>query len=341
MKHKGVCYDVGRVMMGRKWRPAFNPEIVRRELEIIKNDLHCNVVRICGLDIDRLTVAAEYALDCGLNVWLSPEMWDRSQQETLDYVAKAAASAEHIGDQATNDVVFSVGSELTLFMEGIVEGNNVFERMVHPSFLDAIREGTHNAPLNAFLANANDVVRNAFDGKVTYASVPFETVDWSQFDIVCVDLYRDKRIRDGYANLLKRWFAFDKPVVIGEVGCCTFRGAEDFGGMGWDIIDATTTPPTLKDDYVYDQGAQARELSDLLCVLDDAGVDGAFVFTFVQPLEGFADEVVLKEISFDPDIAAYGLVKSFIGAQHGTTYPDMPWEPKESFKAVADYYVAH
>ena len=24
--------------------------------------------------------------------------------------------------------------------------------------------------------------------------------------------------------------------------------------------------------------------------------------------------------------------------KHGTTYPDMPWEPKESFKAVADYY---
>jgi len=23
---------------------------------------------------------------------------------------------------------------------------------------------------------------------------------------------------------------------------------------------------------------------------------------------------------------------------HGTTYPDMPWEPKESFRAVADFY---
>ena len=24
--------------------------------------------------------------------------------------------------------------------------------------------------------------------------------------------------------------------------------------------------------------------------------------------------------------------------EHGVTYPDMPWEPKESFRAVAEYY---
>jgi hypothetical protein len=31
-------------------------------------------------------------------------------------------------------------------------------------------------------------------------------------------------------------------------------------------------------------------------------------------------------------------VKYYEGGKHGTTYPDMPWEPKESFRAVADYY---
>jgi hypothetical protein len=78
MKRKGVCYDVGRVMMGQHWRPAFDPHIVHRELEIIKQDLHCNAVRICGLDLDRLLTATEDALKQGLEVWLSPEMWDKS-----------------------------------------------------------------------------------------------------------------------------------------------------------------------------------------------------------------------------------------------------------------------
>ena len=54
MKRKGVSYDVGRVI-GINWRPILEPKVVHRELEIIKNDLHCNTVRICGLDVNRLT----------------------------------------------------------------------------------------------------------------------------------------------------------------------------------------------------------------------------------------------------------------------------------------------
>jgi hypothetical protein len=34
-------------------------------------------------------------------------------------------------------------------------------------------------------------------------------------------------------------------------------------------------------------------------------------------------------------------VKYYEGGKHGATYPDMPWEPKESFRAVADYYAKH
>ena len=37
------------------------------------------------------------------------------------------------------------------------------------------------------------------------------------------------------------------------------------------------------------------------------------------------------------NMAGYSLVKSF-PAKLGTVYPDMPWEPKESFNAVAKYY---
>jgi hypothetical protein len=77
-----VSYDVGRVM-GLNWRPVFDRRVVHRELEIVRDDLHCNAVRICGRDIDRLTTAAEDALTLGLEVWLSPEMWNKSPRETL------------------------------------------------------------------------------------------------------------------------------------------------------------------------------------------------------------------------------------------------------------------
>lgn len=94
MNRKGVCYDIGRVMMGGNWRPKYDPKIIHRELEIIKNDLHCNAIRVCGLDIERLKAASEDALAQGLDVWLSPEMWDKSPEETLQYITQAAITAE-------------------------------------------------------------------------------------------------------------------------------------------------------------------------------------------------------------------------------------------------------
>ncbi len=67
MKLKGVTYDAGSVMY-LNWRPDFDPKSVSREIEIIKNDLHCDAIRISGLDINRLTIASEIALRQGLIV---------------------------------------------------------------------------------------------------------------------------------------------------------------------------------------------------------------------------------------------------------------------------------
>jgi hypothetical protein len=62
-------------------------------------------------------------------------------------------------------------------------------------------------------------------------------------------------------------------------------------------------------------------------------VDGAFVSTFVFPLNPYDDDP-----KYDLDRESASLVKSYAGSKRGVTYPEMSWEPKESFKAVADYY---
>jgi hypothetical protein len=77
---------------------------------------------------------------------------------------------------------------------------------------------------------------------------------------------------------------------------------------------------------------QARELTEVLGLLESVGVEGAFVFTFVSPLATWN-----ADPRYDLDMASYSLVKSYAD-RHGTTYPDMPWEPKESFAAVARYF---
>lgn len=70
----------------------------------------------------------------------------------------------------------------------------------------------------------------------------------------------------------------------------------------------------------------------MLKIVDEAGVAGTFAFTFVTPtLTHHANP------RLDLDMASYALVKSYADRQ-GTTYPDLPWEPKESFHALAAYY---
>jgi len=348
MRLKGVCYDTGTVYYFN-WRPNFNPKIAHRELEIIKADLHCNAVKISGFNVDRLMITAEDALRQGLEVWLSPQLWDKSQQQTIDYLVKVAGAAERLHKQWPENIVFSVGSESTLFMQGILEGRNVQKRMANQKNWTKAKAGEHNKPLNQFLKRANDSVRQVFHGKVTYAALIWEAVDWDLFDLVCVDHYMVQKIKDQYVNMLKPLFEWHKPIIISEFGFRTYQGASSSSeGLAGDIIDHKTellhhvpligrlVRPRIRGNHVRDEGSQARELVDQLRVLYATGVDGAFISTFISPLSTYDDNP-----QYDLDMASYSLVKSFADNKRGNTYPDMTWEPKEAFKAASEYYAKH
>jgi hypothetical protein len=55
--------------------------------------------------------------------------------------------------------------------------------------------------------------------------------------------------------------------------------------------------------------------------------------TFIFPIKPYSDTP-----KYDIDRESSSLVKFFDNGRHGTTYPDMTWEPKEAFRAVARYY---
>ena len=85
-----------------------------------------------------------------------------------------------------------------------------------------------------------------------------------------------------------------------------------------------------------DEALQARELTETLAVLDAAGVEGAFVCTLVDYLATFSEDP-----RYDLDMSALSLVSSYGRGRRGTTYPDMTWEPKQAFRAVAEYYAGN
>jgi hypothetical protein len=91
--------------------------------------------------------------------------------------------------------------------------------------------------------------------------------------------------------------------------------------------------PRLNKINERDESAQACRLIDQLKLLDDVHVDGGFVSTFIFSINPYDD--IPK---YDLDRESASLVKSYSGDKHGATYPEMAWEPKESFYAVARYY---
>src|SRR6478736_508340 len=169
METKGINFDTGFLNKGTSTREPFDPDVVRREMQIIRDDLHCTAVRITGGDPDRLEIAARHGADAGLEVWFCP------------------------------------------FTNGLTQ--------------DEVR-----ARVGEFLQRALQLVRERFSGPVSYASLPFEGVDWSQFDIIATDAgYRNATTRASYRECMRAYVergrALGKPVAITEFGCAPYRGA--------------------------------------------------------------------------------------------------------------------
>jgi hypothetical protein len=338
MRGKGICYDTGFFNRGVSTHEPFDPEVVARELRVIGGDLHCNAVRITGGDLERLTIAASAAAAAGLEVWISPFTTDLTADELLEFLAGCAEHAERLRRRGA-EVVLLTGSELTVGNKGIVPGQTFEERagVLTPSN-PAIGELLAAVParVNDLLGRAVRVVRERFGGKVSYASLPFERVDWAPFDVVSTDAgYRSIETADRYAEGVRALVAQGKPVAVTEFGCCTYKGAADRGARGADIVEwdpATVTPVRLDGDYARDEDEQATYLREVLDVLAAEGVDSAFVYTFAR-----YDLPHRRDPRLDLDMASAGVVKVLEG-RHGHTYPDMAWEPKAAFTALADCY---
>ncbi len=93
MNRKGVTYDAG-IIMGMNWRPVFDPPIVWREPEIVRNVLHCNSVRIYGQSLPRFVTATSLALEAGLEVWVSPQIWNPGADSIARGLDRAARALE-------------------------------------------------------------------------------------------------------------------------------------------------------------------------------------------------------------------------------------------------------
>lgn len=338
MRARGISYDTGFRHGHGSSRARFDPGVVRRELQIIRDDLHCTAVRVIGGDPDRLELAASAAADLGLEVWFSPYPLELAEAEILALFDDCARRAERVRRRGA-EVVFVTGAELSIMNPGFLPGRTLDERIA------PLLGGSPRAPeliaavgprINAFLAEAVARVRERFGGPVTYASIHVERVDWTPFDVAGVDLYRSAEIAGGFRDGVRALVAQGKPVAITEFGTATYRGAGDRGARVLEVVESdpdTGAPLRLDGAYERDEAGQAAYLRELLEVFDAEGVDAAFVFLFAL----YSHPHRPGDPRTDLDLASLGVVKVLDGAE-GTTYPGMPWEPKAAFAELAGVY---
>ena len=92
----------------------------------------------------------------------------------------------------------------------------------------------------------------------------------------------------------------------------------------------------MRTVHPRDESTQSQLLVGELELLDRAGVDGAFVMSLSFPLAPYTEDP-----RHDIDATSLSIVRTLPNGERGTTYPDMAWEPKQAFHAIAGYYANH
>jgi hypothetical protein len=331
------------------WRPDYSPDLVRRELEIIQNDLHANAVRLAGRNPHRLLEAAEYAASIGLEVLVGPELWNATAQQTLRFVTRFAAAAEPLRRRFPERLTLSVGNEFTLFMRGIVAGRNLTQRTHGLRLREFVLSDQHE--LRAFLVELTASVRDVFGGPITYCALPFERVDWDHFDVIGVNYYRQSYrplTDDQYVAKITQLQAAGKPVMITELGFASCQDADApellgaFNATPLSLLGAHVPVvrrycrPKVRVVHPRDESTQAELLIEQLHLLDRAKADGAFVMCFSFPLAPYSEDP-----RHDIDATSFSIVRALPRNQHGVTYADTEWEPKQAFHDLASYYATY
>lgn len=343
-KYRGVVYDVGLNFTGDGLSvPTFSSELVEYDIKIIARILHCNAIRIEGEVIERLVAASRIAHKEGLSVLFNPWKMNANAAELKPYYIEAARAAELLRQEGV-DLIFVAGCEFTIFQRGILPGETLTERLSNIGAL--FSEGFEKLPekmaplserINQHLKEFVIGIRNEYKGKVSYAALAFEQIDWSIFDIVGIDHYRSAETEEQYVHHFNSYKVHGKPVFCMEVGCCTYEGAGTLGAGGFTILESVNPDGTInfRDSKPpkRSETEQADYVETQVTLLANNDADGIFVFVFSFPIYPHYKSDPRKDL----DVVSFALVKTF--PQDDPRSMEMPpWAPKESFHRLATLY---
>ncbi|ABR47730.1 Abortive infection protein [Alkaliphilus metalliredigens QYMF] len=332
LTQKGISYDVGTSYVpGQSSRPTWYPEVMRREIQVIRDELNCNSIIIFGNDLKRLVECAEEALKSGLYVWLQPRLMNSQQTEMISNLNEVSKAAEKLRQKYQN-IGLNVGCEFSFFTAGSIPGRDFSQRAKILGFLAPLLP-LFNWRLNKLLRKAVAVARPHFNGPISYGAGTWEDVDWSQFDMIGLNYYLDSTNHANYITGLRRFNKYDKPIVITEFGCCAYEGAAFKGGSGADIQDwKDINHRKLDAIYTRNEQVQADYIGSLINLYEEEGLYGAFVCMFIE-----GDAPYSEEPLYDLDMASFGIVKPY-PLESGKSADEGHWQRKQAFYEIAQRY---
>lgn len=334
---KGINYNAGIEYDSSKVYSAnINLLALKKDLAMIK-DLGCNAIRMYGSHLDKLKAYSEEALKQGFEVWISPRLIDADEKQTVQFVKETAKMAEELRQQYKK-VVFIVGNELFMDSRAVFDAPRIFNRaeclQKYIKYIFALKgKPAEKAEMERFLDSTDKAIkklleklakeaRKQFHGNITYASLPWEKVDWKLFDIVSSNLYKNQWNAPYYLEGLQKLKAHKKPVAITEFGVCAYKGASKLGGSAFDIV--IYPEKTIKEGIVRDEQEQANYLKELIELYIKEGIAAAFVFDFKEEWKVYS-----KDPRKDLDLSSFGIVQVMAD---GTAIP------KKAFSVVKQLY---
>jgi len=277
--YKGINYSVGNQFTGSWGAPSTENEM-EESLQVIRDELGCNAIKICGDQEDAMLRCAEKAIEKRFELIIVSPRYARSAPNvdgTLDdHLRKITLFSKRVEDlrKKSPQIVLCVGEELTHSVIGISNASTYKGRTeeIYPSSGPA---PDVERKINDWLARIVKNVKEYFHGPITYSSSYRDTflVKWKE---LAIDLIGPMVYYAGdEAAVLRRIAAaqeYGKLVIATEVGCTTYEGASRYGGNAW----------ARYSEQPYSQLEQARGIDENLQLLSVAGADGVFVHTWVS-----------------------------------------------------------
>jgi len=239
-------------------------------------------------------------------------------------------------------VVFIVGNELLIDSRVIFDAPRVSQRVEFLKSYSNLKFGIKNeipqlkkiySPMRKFLKKTENSIKEFvetlrveasknFKGKITYASLQLEEINWNNFDIIGVNLYKHQWNASAYFNEIKRFKSFGKPVAITEFGTCAYKGASKLGGAAYAVVDYKTS--TIKKGIIRDENEQAEYLAALIKLYSKENIFATFIFDFKEEWK-----IHSKNPKNDLDLSSFGIVKV---SENGEVIP------KKAFNVVRKLY---